>query len=91
MNKCLYTLFTLAVSFASAQQATTSATAQYPPVVNFTAQQDHQHMMQQLGIKSLMPGPSGDESAANHAIKLKNGKNTVTINLNTVKTLSPTL
>lgn len=67
MKKTLYLLFALAVSSASAQEATTGADAKYPPVVNFTAEEDHQHMMKQLGIKSLRPGPSGDESAPNHA------------------------
>jgi len=40
--------------------------AQNTPVT-FTAEQDHQNMMDQLGIKALRPGPSGDESAPNHA------------------------
>jgi hypothetical protein len=35
--------------------------------VTFTAEQDHQNMMDQLGIKALRPGPSGNESAPNHA------------------------
>ncbi len=35
--------------------------------VTFTAEQDHQNMMDQLGIKALRPGPSGDEKAPNHA------------------------
>ena len=39
----------------------------YPPPVQFTAEQDHQNMMNQLGIKALRPGPSGDEHAPNHA------------------------
>lgn len=39
----------------------------FPPPVTFTAQEDHQNMMDQLGIKALRPGPSGDEKAANHA------------------------
>jgi hypothetical protein len=30
-----------------------------PPPVTFTADQDHQNMMDQLGIKALRPGPSG--------------------------------
>ena len=38
-----------------------------PPPVTFTADQDHQNMMDQLGIKSLRPGPSGNEKAPNHA------------------------
>ena len=34
---------------------------------NWTAQQDHRNMMDQLQIKALRPGPSGTESAPNHA------------------------
>src|SRR6202451_2898101 len=32
-----------------------------------TAAEDHQNMMDQLGIKALRPGPSGNESSPNHA------------------------
>src|SRR4051812_1587998 len=39
----------------------------YPDPVTFTAEQDHDNMMQQLGIKALRPGPSGNEQAPNHA------------------------
>ncbi len=38
-----------------------------PPKPAFTAEQDHQYMMDQLGIKALRPGPSGNENAPNHA------------------------
>lgn len=31
------------------------------------AEKDHQNMMDQLGIKALRPGPSGNEKAPNHA------------------------
>lgn len=60
----------------------------------FTTEQDHQNMLQQLGIKTLRPGPSGNESAPNHAnydeslanpcpqlpdaLTLKNGKKVTT-------------
>ena len=37
-----------------------------PPKM-WTAQQDHQDMLDRLGIKALRPGPSGNESAPNHA------------------------
>ena len=37
------------------------------PPVTFTADQDHQNMMDQLGIKTLRPGWSGNENAPNHA------------------------
>jgi len=94
MKKALYLFFALAVSSASAQQAATGNTAKYPPLVNYTAEQDHQQMMKQLGIKALRPGPSGDEKAPNYAnydealanpypnlpelLKLKNGKKVTT-------------
>ncbi|HEV3331170.1 MAG TPA: GDSL-type esterase/lipase family protein [Bryobacteraceae bacterium] len=38
-----------------------------PQPMNWTAAEDHQNMMDQLGIKALRPGPSGNESAPNHA------------------------
>jgi hypothetical protein len=41
--------------------------AKYQKPVTFTTQEDHDNMMKQLGIKSLRPGPSGNESAPNHA------------------------
>jgi len=34
---------------------------------SWTTAEDHQNMMGQLGIKALRPGPSGNESAPNHA------------------------
>src|ERR1700733_6681603 len=37
------------------------------PPTDWTAEQDHQNMLDQLGIKALRPGPSGNESAPNHA------------------------
>ncbi|HLZ07122.1 MAG TPA: acetylxylan esterase, partial [Chloroflexota bacterium] len=40
---------------------------QTPAPRNWTAAQDHQNMMDQLGIKELRPGPSGNENAPNHA------------------------
>ena len=39
----------------------------YPRLLTFTTQQDHDNMKQQLGIKKLRSGPSGNESAPNHA------------------------
>ena len=36
-------------------------------IVNFTAQQDKENMMQQLGIKSLRAGASGDDKSPNRA------------------------
>src|SRR5271156_3243491 len=49
---------------ALAQNSPSAAT---PPPVTFTAEQDHQNMIDQLDIKALRPGPSGNEKAPNHA------------------------
>lgn len=38
-----------------------------PASTNWTTQQDHQNMMEQLGIKRLRPGPSGRAGATNAA------------------------
>lgn len=48
----------------SAQQP---AGAPLPEPKNWTAAQDHQQMMEQLGIKALRPGPSANEQDPNHA------------------------
>lgn len=68
--------------------------SKYPRLTTFTAQQDRDDMMKQLGIRSVRPGPSGNESAPNHAnydesvanpcpqlpdlLTLKNGKKVTT-------------
>lgn len=54
----------IATSCAKAQSV---SGATLPPPVNFTAEQDHHNMMDQLGIKALRPGPSGNEKDPNHA------------------------
>jgi lysophospholipase L1-like esterase len=43
------------------------AAGQQSPPKNWTAEQDHQDMMDQLGIKALRGGPSGNEKDSNHA------------------------
>ena len=43
------------------------ATGQQSPPTNWTAEQDHQNMMDQLGIKALRAGPSGNENDPNPA------------------------
>ena len=55
-----------AAATVTAAQTSTPSNALTPPVT-FTAEQDHQNMMEQLGIRALRPGPSGDEKAPNHA------------------------
>ncbi len=44
-----------------------AAPAQSPAAVADATAQDHQQMMQQLGITRLRPAPSGDEHAPDHA------------------------
>ncbi len=44
-----------------------AAPAPVPESGNWTAQQDHKNMMDQLGIKRLRPGPSGRAGATNEA------------------------
>ncbi len=62
----LCTLVLAAASIGIAQPVVAQSGTLKPPVV-WTAEQDHQNMMDQLGIKALRPGPSGDEKAPNHA------------------------
>lgn len=89
MKRLIYLLL-----LSSAGLVVQEAKAQTPAPVVFTTAQDHQNMMDQLGIKALRPGPSGDEKAANHAnydeslanpfpnlpdvLTLKNGKKVTT-------------
>jgi len=88
MKKVAFLILILLSAKAQAQNS------KYPAPVNFTAEQDHQNMMDQLGIKALRPGPSGNEASPNHAnydetlanpypnlpdvLTLKNGKKVTT-------------
>ena len=84
----------LIFSFAGLIAVAFSVPAQTADKKDWTAAEDHQNMMDQLGIKALRPGPSGNENAANHAnydeatanpfpdlpdvLTLKNGKKVTT-------------
>lgn len=63
MRNSLISLLIL-LSYTAAAQVTTQ---KYSEPVTFTTVQDHKNMMDQLGITELRPGPSGNESAPNHA------------------------
>ena len=92
MGKSLFFLLLLVSCYSSAQHPATGN--EQPLPVTFTAEQDHQQMMDQLGIKTLRPGPSGNDRAPNHAnydeslanpfpdlpevLTLKNGKKVTT-------------
>jgi lysophospholipase L1-like esterase len=60
-SKALFlAVFLIAIAFAQQPPAPSDAG-------NWTAAEDHRNMMDQLGIKALRPGPSGNENAPNHA------------------------
>jgi hypothetical protein len=44
-----------------------AAQSGHPTTANWTTADDHRNMMEQLGIKALRPGPSGNPSAPNQA------------------------
>jgi hypothetical protein len=67
MKKIITLLLLLNVLNLATAQVTIADSSKYPRLQTFSAQQDHDNMMQQLGIKKLRPGPSGDASAPNHA------------------------
>jgi len=95
MKHIISYLFILSLTQSVYSQNVPIENSKYPQPVTFTAQQDHENMMKQLGIKSLRPGPSGNESAPNHAnydesianpcpqlpdvLTLKNGKKVTTV------------
>jgi hypothetical protein len=64
-------LVSIAAAFSWAGASSASSQSAAPtgltPPVTFTADQDRQNMMDQLGVKALRPAPSGNESAPNHA------------------------
>jgi len=67
MKKIAFSLFIACVANITLAQHSSIDSGKYPRPVNFTAEQDHENMMQQLGIEQLRPGPSGNENAPNHA------------------------
>ena len=67
MKKLFLFLIALIISDFIIAQDTTVNGSKYQKPANFISQQNKDNMMQQLGITSLRPGPSGNESAPNHA------------------------
>ncbi|MDQ6903200.1 MAG: acetylxylan esterase [Bacteroidota bacterium] len=92
-NIILLFLFFISANILMAQMNAIDS-SKYPKPVNFTARQNQENMMQQLGIRELRPGPSGNPSAPDHAnydttkadpcpqlpdiLTLKNGKKVTT-------------
>ena len=65
-----YLIFCLGLLFFGSvviSQTTTIDSSKYPKPLTLSAREDSQNMMQQLSIKKLRPGPSGDPNAPNHA------------------------
>jgi hypothetical protein len=93
MKKFLFLMF-ITLSLKIVAQNAALSSDKYQPVVEFTAEQDHQNMMDQLGIKSVRPGPKSDPDVPGHAnydeslanpypdlpelLTLKNGKKVTT-------------
>lgn len=67
MKNYLVLLLCMGMANGVTAQATAIDSSRYPRLITFTAQQDQAQMMQQLGIKKLRPGPSGNPSDPNHA------------------------
>src|SRR5579863_750998 len=63
---CRFAVFAAAAALVFTASSALLAQAPCSPVT-FTADQDHQNMMDQLGIQTLRPGWSGNEKAPNHA------------------------
>ena len=57
----------LPTAVPSARAADSGGAGNTPEPLNWTAQQDHKNMMEQLGITRLRPGPSGQPGATNSA------------------------
>ena len=67
MKKTLLISLMLGIGSIAIAQTSKIDTSKYPKPVTFTNEQDHANMQEQLGIKVLRPGPSGNESAPNAA------------------------
>jgi hypothetical protein len=67
MKQFAILLLTICCCFPATAQPSQIDSSKYPKPVTFTSEQDHDNMMMQLGVKKLRPGPSGNESAPNHA------------------------
>ena len=65
LSECFVLGLLVVATAAESLSAQSSGTA--PEPLNWTTQQDHQNMKEQLGIKALRPGPSGRAGATNQA------------------------
>jgi hypothetical protein len=63
--RCWLLVFSLAIFLVDSSPAAEESSPTAPK--NWSAAQDHKNMMEQLGIKKLRPGPSGQPNATNSA------------------------
>lgn len=66
-RKVLYLAIVFGVALTTSPHQVLAQTTSPVDTKNWTTQDDHRNMMQQLGINVLRPGPSGNDTAANHA------------------------
>lgn len=67
MKKLSLFSFLLFIVIVTDAQTATIDSSKYAKLVTFTSNQDHDNMMQQLGIKKIRPGFSGNNADPNHA------------------------
>ena len=67
MKRTLLSLILWACGQMAIAQTAPVDSSKYPRPVVFTAQQDQENTLKQMGIRKLRPGPSGDAAAPNHA------------------------
>ena len=67
MSGLLLTASLVTLDALEARQGTQAARPASDIPKPWTNEDDHRNMMEQLGITALRPGPSGNESAPNHA------------------------
>jgi hypothetical protein len=67
MKKLIFFLLVTGFAHVLMAQEAKIDSSKYLRMVTFTAQQDHDNMMHQLGISELRLGPSGNDSDPNHA------------------------
>ena len=60
-------IFLLSLCFVGNAQQPVIDSSKYIRPVNFGTKEDHEHMLRQMGIKKLRPGPSGNPSDPNYA------------------------
>ena len=66
-NLSVFVLATLVAAGSGNAQSPATSSTNLPPPMNWTAEQDHRNMMEQLGIKTLRPGAEGmNARAANY-------------------------